>query len=406
MNDLDVTGMVFTIPARVLRPSEQRAADLLARIKESHVLDPSILEEKTPFFWDAEISSGLIDSYSSYMEQSTLANFRDDARAGVAFLPGHKHHEMPFGRSFDAFLEDVPNPQRTRVVASFYTIPGLRLNAISTDDLIDGLRSGIAKDTSVGFHGGESICTLCGRSIWDWDCPHVPGMKYEVKEGDVMRVKLATYGVHNARLSEVSSVFDGATPRAEVLKAEREAAEGRMRPDSVRLFEERYRVKLPASKRSFPVAKPEKDKAMDFEQIVNQIREVLALPADGDVVAGVLAVSTAPDKLRSVEQQLAEARAKVAELEPLAADGRTYRDDLINDALAEGVRAYGDKFNRGTYEAALKNASLDLIRQMKGDWAAIGSERFAGGRKTVDSSQAPIAQQKQRAHVPQSAYSV
>jgi len=70
MNDLDVTGMVFTIPARVLRPSEQRAADLLARIKESHVLDPSILEEKTPFFWDAEISSGLIDSYSSYSRRS------------------------------------------------------------------------------------------------------------------------------------------------------------------------------------------------------------------------------------------------------------------------------------------------------------------------------------------------
>lgn len=405
MNDLDVTGMVFAIPARVLRPSDQRVADLMTIIKDHHTLDPSILTERPPFLWDAEISSDLIDAYSSFMAPSTLLNFRDDAQAGVAFLPGHKHNELPFGRSFYASLENTINPSRTRVVASFYTLHGLKLNNISTDDLIDGLRSGILKDTSVGFHGGEQLCTLCERSIWDWDCPHVPGMKYEVKEGDVMRVKLATYGVHNARLSEVSSVFDGATPRAEIIKAEREASEGRMRPDAVRLFEERYRVKLPVT-RSFPVVKPEKDKVMEFEQIVNQIREVLALPADADVVAGVLAVSTAPDKLRTVEQQLAETRAKVAELEPLAADGRTYRDDLISDALAEGVRAYGEKFNRATYEAALKNASFDLIRQMKGDWATVGSERFAGGRKTVDSSQAPGAQQKQRTRVPQSAYSV
>lgn len=401
MDELDVTGMVFAIPARVLRPSDQRVADLMTIIKDHHTLDPSILTERPPFLWDAEISSDLIDAYSSFMAPSTLSNFRDDAQAGVAFLPGHKHNELPFGRSFYASLENTINPSRTRVVASFYTLHGLKLNNISTDDLIDGLRSGILKDTSVGFHGGEQLCTLCSRSIWDWDCPHIPGLKYEVKEGDVVRVKLATYGVHNARLSEVSSVFDGATPRAEILKAEREAAEGRMRPDAVRLFEERYRVKLPA-KRAFAV-NPQRDKTMEFEQIVNQIREVLALPADADVVAGVLAVSTAPEKLRTAEQQLTEARAKVTELEPLAADGRAYRDDLINEALAEGVRAYGDKFNRATYEAALKPASLDLIRQMKTDWAAVGDSRFAGGRQTVDDSQAPITQKK-RTHVPASAY--
>jgi hypothetical protein len=401
MNELDVTGLVFTIPARVLRPTEQRQIDLTSIIKQRHVLDPAILDEKTPFFWDAEISSDLIDAYSSHMMLSTLGNFRDDAKTGVAFLPGHKHNELPFGRSLDASLEDTQDPPRTRIIANFYTLPGLKLNGIATDDLIDGLRSGILKDTSVGFHGGEQLCDLCSRSIWDWDCPHIPGLKYEVKEGDVVRVKLATYGVHNARLSEVSSVFDGATPRAEILKAEREAAEGRMRPDAVRLFEERYRVKLPMT-RNFAV-NPQRGKPMEFEQIVNQIREVLALPADADVVAGVLAVSTAPEKLRMVEQQLTEARAKVTELEPLAADGRAYRDDLINEALAEGVRAYGDKFNRATYEAALKSASLDLIRQMKTDWSAVGDSRFAGGRQTVDDSQAP-GTQKKRTHVPASAY--
>ena len=148
MHDIDTNGLVFAIPARVLRPAAQRQAELLATIKENHVLDAAILDERPPFFWDAEISSDLVDAYSSHMMLSTLSNFRDDARVGVAFLPGHRHNELPFGRSFDAYLEDAPDPQRTRVVSSFYTVPGLTLNGISTNDLIDGLRSGIAKDVS------------------------------------------------------------------------------------------------------------------------------------------------------------------------------------------------------------------------------------------------------------------
>lgn len=392
---------LYSYPARVLRiDARARQDELLGLAKANSAYDPAIFEERTPFFWTAEISNDQIDAYYTRMLPSTLQNFAAAARAGVSFLNSHRHMELPFGRSLDGRIVEGGN--RQRVMADFFTLPGLNLNGITTDDFIAGVRAGIVSDVSVGLFGGTHFCDICQQNYMSWDCPHVAGLKFEIKDRGLV---LCTVSIDNAQLSEVSGVYDGATPDATIQKAQRMAEAGELKPDAVRVLEARYRTRFNV-KRSFPVAKPEKDKAMDFEQIVNQIREVLALPADGDVVAGVLAVSTAPDKLRSVEQQLVEARAKVAELEPLAADGRTYRDDLINDALAEGVRAYGDKFNRGTYEAALKNASLDLIRQMKGDWAAIGSERFAGGRKTVDSSQAPIAQQKQRAHVPQSAYSV
>jgi len=392
---------LYSYPARVLRvDARARQDELLGLAKANSAYDPAIFEERTPFFWTAEISNDGVDAYYTRMLPSTLQNFTDAARAGISFLNSHRHNELPFGRSLDGRMVEGGN--RQRVLADFFTLPGLNLNGVTTDDFIAGVRAGIVSDVSVGFHGGTHFCDVCQQNYMSWDCPHVAGLKFEIKDRGLV---LCTVSIDNAILSEVSGVYDGATPDATIQKAQRMAEAGELKPEAVRVLEARYRTRFDV-KRSFPVAKPEKDKAMDFEQIVNQIREVLALPADGDVVAGVLAVSTAPDKLRSVEQQLAEARAKVAELEPLAADGRTYRDDLINDALAEGVRAYGDKFNRGTYEAALKNASLDLIRQMKGDWAAIGSERFAGGRKTVDSSQAPIAQQKQRAHVPQSAYSV
>lgn len=405
MNDLDVTGLTFTIPARILRPTEARQVDLLATIKERHALDPAILEEKAPFFWDAEISSDLIDAYSSHMTISTLSNFRDDAKAGIAYLPGHRHHDLPFGRSFDGLLEDTQNPQRTRVVASFYTIPGLRLNDVTTDDLIVGLRSGILKDVSVGFHGGEQTCDVCQRSIWDWDCPHVPGLRYEVKEGNTVRTILATYGVHNARLSEVSSVFDGATPRAEVIKAERESAEGRMKPDAVRMIEERYRVKLP-TKRQFAVTNQQKERAMDFEKVVNQIREVRGIDAATDIIKVLQDEGSELERLRELEPKLTAANAKVKELEPQAEDGRAYRDDLIATALDEGVRAHGDQFSTETYESVLRSSSIATIKRMRDDWAATGDQRLAGGRQSTDDAADSAGKTKQRARVPQKAYSV
>jgi len=403
MKELDVTGLVFTIPARVLRPTEQRQVELLAAIKDRHVLDPAILEERNPFFWDAEVSSSLVDAYYSHMTLDTLGNFRDDARDGVAFLPGHNHRELPFGRSFDALLEDTQEPQRTRVIASFYTMPGLKLNSVTTDDLIDGLRSGILKDTSVGFHSGESVCDLCGRSIWSWDCEHIPGLKYPVGDGDVMRMVVATYAVNGAHLSEVSSVFDGATPRAEVLKAEREAAEGRMRPEAVALIEQRYRVKLPV-KRTFAGAEaPGRKATMDLEQ---QIRELLGLDEKADVVGAVRDMKTSLGLLENANQELGQAKARIKELEPEAAIGVQYRADLITETLKEGVRAYGDKFNNGAYKRMLEGLDLDGIKQMQTDWESIANTRFPGGRITTDGDEQAPGKGRATNGVPAGVYKV
>lgn len=405
MPDTDISTMVFSIPARVLRPDAQRQANLLAIIQEKHVLDPSILAERTPFFWGAEISSDLIDSHFTHMKPSTLSNFRDDARAGVAFLPGHKHYELPFGRSFDANLEETPDPQRTRVMADFYTLPGLQLNSVKTDDLIDGMRGGLLRDVSVGFFGGSHTCDICGRDYWSWDCPHVPGLKYEVKEGDVVRQVLSTFAVDNARLAEVSSVFAGSTPNAEVLKATREAEAGRLKPEAIRQIESRHRISLPAAKRAFAgvdvptgqtPGKVERMNAEQFSQLTNTLIRAGVLTEDQRATATEVDALAAADKLAS--------RAK--DLEPQAADGRQYRADLVAEALAEGVRAQGKDFDKPTYEGLLTNSPIATIKRMRDDWKKVGDERFKGGRASVDEDQTTDKKQApQPSLVPAGAYS-
>jgi hypothetical protein len=419
--NLDTSSTTFAIPARVLRPGEQRATDLLALATEKHAIDPGILAERSPFFWSAEISSDVVDAYYTHMMMNTLTNFMNDAKAGVSFLPGHKHYELPFGRSLDAMLENVAEPPRTRCVADFYTVPGLKLNDVTTDDLISGIRSGLLKEVSVGFYGGRLLCDICGRDFWDWDCPHVPGVQYEIKQDNVVSVKMATFGVDNAHLAEVSAVYDGATPRAEILKAEREAAEGRLRPEAVALLEQRYRMKLPPAKRSFAGVETKERSTMTLEELLQGIREALGVATDEVDVLGVVqstgeelarlhtveqSFEAAQKRMKALEGDLQAAQERVKALEPEAADGRQYRSDLISEALAEGVRAYGEKFAQATYETMLRAAPLDVIKQMKADWATVGDQRFAGGRQSTDGGEQAPGKQAEKRRAPAAAHRV
>jgi len=362
--------------------------------------DPAMLDNMTPFFWSAEISNGNVDSYFTHMLPSTLTNFANDASNGVSFLNSHRHNELPLGRSLRGVYE------QDRVVADFYTMPGLNLNGVTTDDFITGIKTGLLSDVSVGFAGGSHFCDICRMDYRSWDCPHVAGMKYDIQGGGQVT---ATVSVDNARLCEVSAVFDGATPDATILKATRMIEAGELKPDAVRMLEARYRMSF-ATKRSFPGVDlgERKSKAMDLEKIFNQLREVLTLAADGDVLATVAALKAERDRLTSqneVATQEADAlRTKLAELEPQAKDGAQYRTDLIAEALGEGVRAYGDKFAKDTYEKLLRSVSLDVIKQMKSDWLTLGNERFKGGRATVDNSQAPGKEEKRSAGVPDTAF--
>ena len=172
-------------------------------------------------------------------------------------------------------------------------MPGLNLNGVSTDDFIRGVKTGLLSDVSVGFHGGKQWCDVCRQNYMSWDCPHVAGMEYEIQGGGKV---VATVGVDNARLSEVSAVFDGATPDATIIKAERMIAAGELKPEAVRMLEARYRMTF-ATKRSFAGVDLQGGKRVELEKVFSQIREVLALPENGDPVATIAGIVAERDRL-------------------------------------------------------------------------------------------------------------
>jgi hypothetical protein len=367
--------------------------------------DPSVFDDtRTPFPWGAEISSDRIDAYFTFMDESTLRNFADDAEAGVSFQNSHVTRQLGFGRSIGGRYVDDESIKRT--IAEFYTVPGVRLNDVSTDDFIIGVRSSLIADVSVGFHGGMWRCTICSRDIWDWDCEHVPGWKYEVASDDkVVRQIQALARIEDARLSEVSAVYDGATPGAAVLKSQEEARRGRIRPEIARFVEARYRCRLPD--REVRVAVPDLAQKEDRMSVpAPQTDQTPAAPGEQTPTAHddlatlrtqVTEQTHAADQQRARADAMARAltdagidveadqladrlRALVSE----AAAGRQYRSDLLDEAIKARVQAFGRSAEEERYRTLLERLPLEDVRGFRDEWRSIASGRLPVGRRSED----------------------
>lgn len=78
-----------------------------------------------------------------------------------------------------------------------------------------------------------------------------------------------------------------------------------------------------------------------------------------------------------------------ARLRPLADMGRTYRHDLIEEALSEGVRAMGNLFPLEQYRGMLSVANLDAIKAIRASFQEQAKLRFPGGAQINETKEKP-----------------
>lgn len=397
------------------------STDALMELARAAAQDPEVFNASPPFFARAVISNDNLDFYNTRMHKSTLANFAQDATDGVGVLNSHRTVELPIGRSINAEFTNRAGSNPARTEADFYLIPGLHNGALGSDDAIRGLRAGIYRDVSVGFYGGEMRCSICGRDIYrDFDCRHIPGWAYPRDNGDEADTAEGVY--HDGHLAEFSLVYDGATPGAMVGKVARMIEDGVIRREStVRLLEARYRTKFPGTRGplipGFEPATLEGEPVEDLEQTRRTDPDPDPRPDPADPRPGVPAISSelirsvyaeAGLRLESSEAPTVEATlhalaAECQRLRPQADLGAKYRADLIEDALAEGVRAQGNDFARETYAGLLNGtADLEAIKRMRDDWKRQAEAAVPTGRATVDDD-APTDLTKRR-RVPAAAY--
>lgn len=253
--------LVFATQAHVRAVGEATDAELLALIKKK-APNPEVFDQSPPFAFQAEASSTRLDSYFTRMDDKTLRNYAKDADAGVMFLDSHDKRQLGYGHSVRGVFEaskskiDEKAPDEkdvSRVLIDFYTIPGIQLGRASSDSFIKGVQAGIIRDVSIGFIPGSFECNLCRADPFDWwsmECMHIPGAYYDSTGKNVVNVKsqgavLAFAWVRDGRLSEVSAVFDGATPGAYIQKANYLVENGEVSRNVATMLERQLRIKLP-----------------------------------------------------------------------------------------------------------------------------------------------------------------
>ena len=417
---------------RVRLVGSARTSDALMSLARKRANDPTIFDQHSPIFFAVEASNNRMDSYFTRMSKPTLENFLKDARAGVSFQDSHRTRELGLGGTLDADLHEEGD--LVRLTADVYVMPGLP----ELDAFIHRWRAGIARDVSVGFYGGKHICALCNRNIWSWDCPHIPGVEYDVETRDEQgnitskRRAVAFAWIDGARLSEISAVYDGATPGCAILKAQREADAGRMTPDVANLLEGRYRglrlngahhrwpgVELQPATAAHPLLtqlseateKLARLTAADPGAILQQgvipmpepisptgsqpgdePRAVVSSPATTASALPATAEPTMHERLVTdlvTEAALsgdvqADFREVSAQLRQMVKDGLAYRQRVVADALTAGVRLFGNDFDKAGTEALFVRAGVEQIRAMGEQWNKSADQLFPAGRQTVD----------------------
>ena len=426
---LDFSKRVFTFPAQIVRTTPQEELRRLA--VERRVFSEEDIQKYNPYFWPATISNNRFDSHSTRMDVSSLRNYAAEAEAGVSFLYSHDNEEI-VGHSMGGRFVGSQGNGVAHVDADFYAIPGLQLGTVSSDQVILGIDTKVLRYVSIGFYGGEWICSICGYDVWDWEnCRHYPGYMFKVQADGETRDTLCTADVKDAHLAEVSSVYKGSTPGAIITKAEHDARAGLLTPALRSQIERRFHVTLPEKRVSVPGHSSDGERPMPEPKetaggaergtvadqdppqtrLAEQNPPAPPPPTEQSSSEGeALSADEATRQLPLVRQLLVEAGVpdrgdlpmRIRSLISRAQDGTQYRTDLIAEALAEGVRANGASFNQDAYRRTLEGSDLATVKIMRDDWKRQAAEVLKPGRQTRDGEQRPSP----KPDVPNSAYKV
>lgn len=340
-------------------------------------------------------TNGLTD-YGTRMGASSLINFASDAENGVPYHIMHERQPAPYGYTFAGQYDAGANQARAGVFIPRGRMPAGK-DARTSNQEISDLASGMRREVSVGFGGAlmSMTCDVCQQDAMSWDCPHVPGMRYDGK--------LATATVDNARLVELSGVDRGACPGAVVGKAREMFARNQLSAKSFADWCDKAHVPNELRTYSIPASAGEGVQSMAL-----RIALITALTAAalGEFAKPLSNIEDDPDKLSQalagqirshIDSEVANRLAadpllgalKTAEIGDPAklhetlksADyGRTAATKLRAEAKSEGIRALGQESAKDI-EDTLAVLPIELIEKQKGLWTASADKQFSTSEK-------------------------
>lgn len=199
---------------------------------KKHIKSDNLKKEDFFVFETRAVGDRVVPNRYTRLMPELLQVMKEDAQKGVSLMLNHNWSQLgvqsvPIGKVFDARIGESSQDGETVSLYTTQYIPrdDSKVDGYSKNDIIKLIETGVLSDTSVGFTAGSYKnykCSICGNSIYDRNCEHIPGQKYVVNE-DTNEVKLCVAEIHkpsdlseegNNVLIENSLVFDGAYPNA------------------------------------------------------------------------------------------------------------------------------------------------------------------------------------------------
>ena len=242
---------------------------------------------------------------------------------GKSVLPGHDYSALPLGRFYAA--EVVPDDQGHHLRVRYY-LP-------KDSPLVPQIELGVLKDVSIGFNAGKRVCDVCEKA-WDFQHEHFPGVEYD---GKTCTLTYCESEAHKAEAMEGSFVWCGAQPGAEAV-----AMAAKQNGFGVGITTGSVTAPSGVTYITWGGSQPPAVRGaneMDLEQAKAEIERLKKLPLAAE---------------REAELQKA-----IAEKEPLAKDGASYRQSIRDNILrmADAI----DEADKHAGKAATKKDQYTVI---------------------------------------------
>ena len=370
------------------------------------------------------VGDALLTERYMKLHKSLLELYKNDAKAGVAFMLDHAwsgfQKALVYGRTFDASIkrsDGTVEGETWALHGDTYIVRGKEKDGISTDAIIADIEDGTLFDVSIGFGFETSICSVCGENYYR--CDHFRGREYD---GQLCYIIAKPPGY----LMELSGVFDGAYPTAGIL-SQMSLPEGQS--ELIQLPDEELK-KLPsgimtyasygsnsgrlltyhkkddlAKGNTFSVPDLSKPKGSDQEMsepvtYTQEQVDALIKEAVDKAVAEALANAPAVDPPATPEAFMTQEQATEKLGKELPADkvltyakeGMDYMTQLVDDAVAMGVRAQGNDFPAETWKNTFAGMSSQGIKDIMATFEKQAKEEIPAGRQSSAFNQQTIAQ--------------
>lgn len=351
---------------------------------------------------------------------------------------------IPIGKVFDARIgEGTQDGETMTLYTTQYILrDDSKVDGYSKNDIIKLIETGILADTSIGWGTDtESYkCSICGNCIYDYrKCEHIPGRKYIVNE-ETNEVKECIIEAHSPQhkhsgnnvLMENSIVFDGAYPNAiiqskfdsnndnngKMLKIldskqdlnERSLIIGYTSNGNINLLYKELQEKGGIETMQVPDEGENQETQVQETQCAetqeNEQTETVDEVTDENVEVTNQETVEEADETENPEAENPEVSEQstketmynensilekfgniannIDELVQLAQEGLENRNEVISQALENGVHSMGNAFNKEVFAKTFSNMKTKEIKEISETWQKQADMQFSKERISKD----------------------